>query len=131
MKILLDTHAFVWYYDGYNNLSGNARKALDDLDNQYYVSIVCLWEIAIKWSLGKMQINAPSFDAFCEDVLSNGYVILDVELFHIRRLSKLAFYHRDPFDRLLISQALSEDMAIITKDSWFNLYTVENLKIIW
>lgn len=120
---LLDTHALIWFLDGDDSLSKTARKAIENNRSVNFVSIASLWEIAIKVSLKKLEINASLADVFSL-VLRNGFVILPILPEEILVLAGLPFHHRDPFDRLIIAQALYNDLAVITKDDNFKAYEV-------
>ncbi len=120
---LLDTHALIWFLDGDDSLSKTARKAIENTRSVNFVSIASLWEIAIKVSLKKLEINTSLADVFSL-VLRNGFVILPILPEEILVLAGLSFHHRDPFDRLIIAQALYNDLAVITKDDNFKAYEV-------
>ncbi len=122
MKLLLDTHTFLWFIMGNPNLSANARVLIENQANEKFLSIASLWEIAIKVSIGKLVLSAP-FDTLIPQQLSvNGFELLNLEVAHAAALINLPFHHRDPFDRLLIAQAIVEQMQILSIDSTFNAY---------
>lgn len=124
MKLLLDTHTLLWFISGSSNLSASARIAIEDPANEKYVSIVSVWETAIKVSIGKMTLIAP-FDAlFPQQLHVNGFQLLPVKVEHTSVVSTLPFHHRDPFDRLLIAQAIDEKMTIVSLDEVFDDYGV-------
>lgn len=123
MKVLLDTHALIWALEDSENLSGSAREVIEDLDNQILVSATSAIEIAIKRSLGKL--DAPH--ELREAIESAGFIAISVDFATARRLSTLPRHHRDPFDRLLIAQALAEDVAVVTRDTIFALYPVSTI----
>ncbi len=116
MRLLLDTHAAVWAVASPERLSGSVAEAIADTSNEIFVSVASLWEIAIKFSLGRKQ--APPFDA--EAALTffheTGFALLDITPAHVVAVGKLAIEHSDPFDRLLIAQALTEPMMLVSKD---------------
>ncbi|MCF0062033.1 type II toxin-antitoxin system VapC family toxin [Dyadobacter chenwenxiniae] len=124
MNILLDTHALIWFLEGDANLSENALEAIENKDNKKYVSIASLWEIAIKISLGKLSLQ-NSLDLFLEELVESDIHILPISIKHILLLSEFDFFHKDPFDRLIIAQGITEHFVIISKDSNFLLYSVE------
>jgi PIN domain nuclease of toxin-antitoxin system len=131
MKLLLDTHAFLWYYSGSPNLSQFARGVIENPSNVFFTSMASLWEISIKNSLGKLQLDAP-LNIFYEDIIDQGFKVLPIDISHILQAASLPFHHRDPFDRLLIGQALSEGMALISKDTVFPPYVeTSGLQIHW
>ena len=131
MRLLLDTHTFLWYYSGSPELSDYARQCLDDTKNDFWVSIASLWEIAIKNSIGKLDLD-KSFDDFCKDVVEKGFIFLPVDITHIIKSAKLPFHHRDPFDRIIVAQAISENLDFVSKDDIMELY-LENqiVRKIW
>ena len=127
MRLLLDTHTFLWFIMGNPNLSPNARALIEDQGNQKYVSIASLWEIAIKVSTDKLSLFAP-FDTLIPQQLSmNGFKLLNLEIAHAATPINLPFHHRDPFDRLLIAQAMVEQMQIVSIDSAFDAYQATRL----
>lgn len=113
--------------EGNNSLSVNAQKVIEDPQNVKYVSIASIWEIAIKISLEKLILKKPLENLLQELILSE-LKILPLTFAHILRLSKLEFFHKDPFDRIIISQAFEEELLIITKDPNFSLY---NYRLYW
>jgi len=124
MKLLLDTHILIWLLEGNQNLSPKVRQAIEDETNSLYISIVSLWEIAIKSSLGKLQLETPLEKIVSDFVLPTGIKILPIDIAHLLTLQKLPFHHRDPFDRLLISQAKSEALTLVSEDHVFRQYQV-------
>ena len=126
MDILLDTHAAKWFLDGDKRLSKPAMEAIYDPGNSIYISIVSVWEVAIKLSIGKLQVNG-GINQIIEAVDDNGFLLLDISLEHITELVKLPFIHRDPFDRMLIAQAKAEDMAIMTADANITEYDIKHI----
>jgi PIN domain nuclease of toxin-antitoxin system len=127
MKVLLDTQALLWFQSADSKLSDKARKIIDNSDNSCFVSIVSLWEMAIKVNLNKLNIDI-GFDAFPEYLIAENFKILDIKPLHLKGLSKLYAHHKDPFDRLLIAQAITENLAIVSADRHFASYPV---KVIW
>lgn len=127
MKLLLDTHAMYWYIEGSPDLSATARALIQDASNNILISPASFWEMAIKISLGKWQLNQP-YDAFIEIGLSQyGFQVLPILPAHTAALIGLAFHHRDPFDRLLAAQALFENIPLVSIDAIFDLYGVNRL----
>ena len=125
MRILLDTHVLIWLVEGDKNLSTLARSAIEDEDNSLYLSIASLWEITIKLSLGKLDLQL-SVDEMVESFLIPGGIeILQIETSHLSILRDLPLHHRDPFDRLIIAQAQAEKMTLISADGVFDLYGVD------
>ncbi len=118
MKNLLDTHTFIWFLEDNKNLSPTAIGYIEDSKAENYISIVSLWEIAIKISIGKLEIKIP-FEKLEDYILANNFQILSISFYDLIKLSDLLFHHREPFDRLLIAQSLSNKMNLISKDSIF------------
>lgn len=118
MRILLDTHVLIWWDEG-ARLSGDARRAIEEAD-QVYVSAATGWEIAIKTSLGRMRPSRTVAVALSD----SGFEELPVRLRHAEVLATLPMHHRDPFDRLLIAQALSERLTVVSRDEVFGKYAV-------
>ena len=124
----MDTHAFIWFITGDEKLSERAKEAFLNQDNRLFFSKVSLWEMTIKISLGKLVLAKNWLTAIEKEMISNGIQWLEIEIDHCKNLADLPFHHRDPFDRLLISQAISESMSIISIDSQFAHYPLD---IIW
>lgn len=121
MKLLLDTHTFLWFVAGSTELSAVAKKAIENPQNENYVSIASLWEISIKTATGKLDING-SYETVIDDVVRNGILILPIDFQHTVQQNQLPFYHRDPFDRIIVSQAIVENMDVVSKDAAFDDY---------
>jgi PIN domain nuclease of toxin-antitoxin system len=126
MNLLLDTHSFIWFIDGSENLSATARREIENPMNKVFVSIASLWEIAIKTSIKKLSLK-NSFSNVFKLIEKNGFTIMPVEFSHTKIVSKLKYFHRDPFDRMLIAQAKSEKMTIVGKDELFDKYKVKRI----
>lgn len=127
MNLLLDTHALIWFLNGDQNLSGKAKNAIEASENSKIVSIASVWEIAIKLSIKKIRFQ-NGFNNFLELIEENGFEILPITFDHTIVLSNLKFIHRDPFDRLLVSQCMAEKLSIVTKDENIKRYDVP---VIW
>ena len=128
MKLLLDTHAFLWWIEGTRAVGRRARAAVSNPDNEVLISIASCWELAIKLSLGKLRLT-QNFDRFIpEQIALNGFSLLDVEFRHVVRVADLPFRHRDPFDRLLVAQALEDELAVVSADRVFRKYGVT---VVW
>ena len=127
MKLLLDTHIFLWLNSDPEKLPPAAYDACHDPHNQLYLSHVSPWEIQIKQQLGKLQLRAALSELITTQVRENGLVMLPIELAHIYALSQLPCHHNDPFDRLLIAQAKIESMVLVTVDRKFSLYDLDTL----
>ena len=116
MRILLDTHAIVWWATGDERLSRKARVALADPNTEVFISIASAWEIQIKATLQKLALN-ESVDALYRSlIIDQNFRMIGIELKDIDHLSKLPPHHRDPFDRMLVAQALRGDFTLVTKD---------------
>lgn len=128
MRLLLDTNSFLWFIGGSDKLSIIAQRLIADLNNQLVLSSASLWEIAIKVSLGKLELLLPYNKLIPEQLEENDISILPIELSHLNKVINLPFHHRDPFDRLIIAQALSEDISVVSSDTAFTQY---GIKLIW
>ena len=130
MRFLIDTHVFLWIFEGRHGVSTNARSFLEDVKtNQFFFSDVSAWEASIKFGLGKLKLPENPEVFFPDRVRRAEYRHLRIDLNHVTKVHSLAKIHRDPFDRLLISQANVEDMTIITNDPVFKLYDVNTLTL--
>lgn len=127
MKLLLDTHAFLWFITGNSKLSRTARLLIDDLANDKFVSIVSLWEIAIKFGLGRLDLSDKFEVLFPNQLIINGFEQLPIENEHLYEFIKLPHHHSDPFDRLLIAQTIAEKMSVVSVDTAFDDYSVTRL----
>ena len=127
MRILLDTHVFLWWFLQPKRLSENARGLLGDPDNDLLVSAASSLEIAIKSALGKLELPEPPARYVSSRLRTPGITPLPVEHGHALRVAELPLHHRDPFDRLLIAQAQLEDATLATGDHWFLSYDVDVL----
>jgi len=123
MKYLLDTHAALWLFEGNDKLSQTAQSIIFDGENEIYASVLSAWEVAIKVSLSKLFFNGGS-EAFLSAIKENNIEVLGVKGEYIKIVESLPYIHRDPFDRLLISTALSERMTIITSDDNIRKYDI-------
>jgi PIN domain nuclease of toxin-antitoxin system len=119
-RILLDTHALIWWMDGDNKLGSNAKEQISNPDNDIYVSAATVWEMSIKQQMGKLV--AP--DDIESTVEGAGFSSLAISLFHGQQAGKLPLHHKDPFDRMLIAQAQAEGLQILTKDEHFPAYGI-------
>ncbi|MBC6432321.1 type II toxin-antitoxin system VapC family toxin [Nostoc sp. HG1] len=123
MKVLLDTHIFIWWDSEPDKLSPNILSLLQRTDTKLYVSVVSLWEIQIKSQLGKLTLSQSLEDIY-DSQNKNGISFLSVIPAHVLNLNTLPLHHKDPFDRMLISQALVEGLTLISIDQIFKLYEV-------
>ena len=127
MRVLVDTHVFLWWVEGDRALPVKARAALADRDNECLFSFVSVWELAIKAGLGKLKLALPVQRYVIEHVAANGFRMLDIQMAHVGRVESLASHHGDPFDRLLIAQALEEKIPVVTADPVFRDYGVKRI----
>ena len=126
MDLLIDTHAFLWYITGDEQLPHKIVQTINDSSNRCYVSIASIWEIAIKLSLDKLVIEG-GFETIEDFLDNNDFEILPIDLDDTKELLKLDFHHRDPFDRMIIAQAKTSGLVIISKDGFFKEYSIETL----
>ncbi len=127
MKIRLDTHTLIWFLEGHRNrLSEKARNSIEDEQNLKYVSNASIWEISLKVNIGKLEL-INDFNQLINLIDYNGFHNLPIHFRHLQKIISLELRHRDPFDRLLIAQALSENFQIVTKDPAFSLYPIQTI----
>ncbi len=127
MKLLLDTHTFLWFIGDKPNLSSEAIAHINDVNNDLFLSIASVWEMAIKVRLGKLQVPQP-FEPFITNQLKRNRISsLDITIAHTALIATMALHHRDPFDRLLIAQAMVEQVPIISGDEAFDAYGISRL----
>jgi PIN domain nuclease of toxin-antitoxin system len=126
-KLLLDTHTFLWWVQDAPDLSNRARKAISNAKTTVYLSAASAWEMAIKASLGKLQLNQTVEQFVSRQLSLNGFKLLDLSFRHIVRVESLPTHHGDPFDRLLIVQAQLDGLTLVSKDAAFNQYDVDRL----
>jgi len=127
VRLLLDTHAFLWWVADAPELSTKARKAIAGSRNECFVSLASCWEIAIKTSLGKLEISGNIERFIPEQFAANCFRELTIDVHHVARVARLPFHHRDPFDRLLAAQALEEGLTIVSADAVFRRYGVKRI----
>jgi PIN domain nuclease of toxin-antitoxin system len=127
MRLLLDTHTFLWFIIDDSSLSGNARALIEDSNNNVVLSVASLWEMAIKISLGNLTISQPFNVFMTEQMRLNAIDLLNISIDHAAVVATLPFHHRDPFDRLLVAQAMVERLPIVSVDTVFDAYDVERL----
>lgn len=123
MKLLLDSNAYIWAITRPAELSTPARQAIEDPENQRFVSVVSLWEMTVKLSVGKLSLPTNYMDG----VDHIGAALLPITVPHLRQVQLLPLHHRDPFDRMLIAQAQEESLTIVTRDRHFRAYGVSLL----
>ena len=122
MRVLIDTHVFIWYVQSSDRLLSSVTAIINDGRNDILLSIASVWEMAIKQSTGKLNLGHPYAGFISEQMRLNNMELLPVRLEHLDLITTLPLHHRDPFDRLLIAQAIVEDILIISADNVFSLY---------
>ena len=128
MKLLLDTHIFIWWADQPEKLSPAALSALEDEANELLLSVASVWEMQIKIQLGKLKLSLPLKDLVKNQQETNDLTVSPVALPHVLALGALPFHHKDPFDRLLIAQSIEEDLTLVSADSQFSAYSIKLLQ---
>ena len=129
MNVLLDTHALLWHYFADPNMSVLARSVIADPANTVFVSAATHWEIAIKVSIGKLLVNQPFPDFIQMAILDQGFTLLPVEPRHTAAVATMPYptKHRDPFDRLLVAQALTDGLTVLSADAQLDAHGVTRL----
>ena len=127
MNLILDTHTFLWFTNASPELSATARNLIEDAANDLFLSVASPWEIGIKVSTGKLTLGRPVNDFFERRMRETGVRLLPISLAHVARVAMLPFHHRDPFDRMLVAQSLTENMAIVSADAVLDAYGVTRL----
>ena len=127
MRLLVDTHAFLWFAAGDARLSKAARRALEKDDGEWWLSAASVWELSIKSGLGRLTLPAPAAE-YIADKVRAGVRVLSVDWTHAAAVERLPPHHRDPFDRLLVAQSILEDLPIVTGDRTLARYDIE---VVW
>ena len=127
MKALLDTHAFLWLIAGDERVSKTAQEIFLDKGNRLFFSAASLWEICIKMSLGKLSLKSGWLKIMQEEMDANAIQWLPIEMLHCLEVTELPSHHRDPFDRMLIAQAMVEDMVLLSRDIRLSDYEVTRM----
>ena len=127
MNFLLDTNAFLWWVNDAPELSTSANAYLAEPRNEVFFSLASVWEMAIKLSIGKLKLAEPLENFVIEQLQRNGFRQLGINFQHVIGVASLPFHHRDPFDRLLIAQALAERLPVLTADRTFDAYGIQRL----
>jgi PIN domain nuclease of toxin-antitoxin system len=122
MDLLLDTHILLWHLTDNPKLSVEKSSIIESSENRKFFSVASLWEMAIKASLGKLALQKP-----LDLLVPQEITVLEIKLGHLKKLQELPFHHKDPFDRLLIAQAMTENLTIMTDDEQFSKYDVQLL----
>jgi PIN domain nuclease of toxin-antitoxin system len=128
LRLLLDTHVWLWAIAEPHRLSASARNALLDETNELHLSAASAWEIAIKWRLGRLTLPEPPESFVPGRLVRDGIRSLPVEQHHALGVASLPAHHADPFDRLLVAQALAEGLTVVTADPAFDAYAVATLR---
>lgn len=127
MTVLLDTHALLWWLNGRDRLGANAKTTIENATNTVLVSPVSAWEITTKYRIGKLPEVAPIIENLAEVIAAEGFGTLSISLLHAHRAGLLPGEHRDPFDRMLIAQALTENIPIATNEVMFEQFGVRRV----
>lgn len=128
MRLLLDTHIFIWWANQPEKLSAAVLSALEDEANELLLSVASVWEMQIKIQLGKLKLSLPLKELVKNQQETNHLTVSPVALTHVLALDALPPHHKDPFDRLLIAQGIEEGLTIVTADSQFSAYSVKLLQ---
>jgi PIN domain nuclease of toxin-antitoxin system len=127
VRLLLDTHAWLWWNQDAPELSARARRAIADPTNECWLSMASAWEMAVKVAAGKLTLESDIDRFLPERLAEDGFAFLPIDIRHVAKTVKLPFHHRDPFDRLIIAQALVEGMAVVSTDRVFSKYRVKRI----
>jgi PIN domain nuclease of toxin-antitoxin system len=123
MRLLVDTQSFIWFFEADDKLLPFVRTMMENVENSLAVSIASFWEITIKISLQKLRLS-ENLETMINKSVENGFEIMPIKPAHLITLSTLDFYHKDPFDRMIIAQAIAENLSVISSDSVFKYYPV-------
>ena len=124
MAFILDTHAFLWFVAGDKQLPESVKSKIFDINESCFLSVASLWEITIKYQIGKLTLGL-SLEELFEYADRNRIEIIQITYEHLLTLSKLPGHHNDPFDRIIISQSISEDITLLSKDRGFKKYKIK------
>lgn len=124
MKFIADTHAFIWFITDSPQLRARAKTLFESSGSERLLGIASIWEIAIKTSLGKLSFRKPLNEFLPEQIIANSIQLLDISLSHTLRVEMPPFYHRDPFDRMIIAQSLTENLPVLSNDNAFDAYDI-------
>ena len=127
MRYLLDTHTLLWIVNDDPQIANQVKKIYLNENNQIFASTASIWEMAIKISLKKLKVPGSLSDFVKEHIRGNKIDIMSIELNHLYQLENLVYFHRDPFDRLLIAQAIAENIPILSKDKTFDDYPIHRI----
>lgn len=127
MRLLLDTHTFIWYVTDNPRLSTNVKLLIEDENNEKLVSIASIWEMAIKHSIGRLNFSLPFMEFVRQQLSVSNIGLLEINLNHIEVVASLPLHHRDPFDRLIIAQSMAEQIPVLSVDVIFDAYAIARL----
>jgi PIN domain nuclease of toxin-antitoxin system len=124
MRLLLDTHTFIWYVTDNPKLSAHVKLLIEDENNEKLVSIASIWEMAIKHSIGRLNFSLPFMEFVGQQLTVSNIGLLEINLQHIEVVASLPLHHRDPFDRLIIAQSMVEQIPILSVDAIYDAYAI-------
>jgi len=127
MRLLLDTHTFIWFVYNAQELPDKTRELLEDDSTELNLSLASVWEMAIKVSIGKLQLAEKVTDLVTNQMTKDEIELLSITLPHLDLIETLPFHHKDPFDRLLVAQSQVENIAIVSTDVAFDPYGVNRI----
>jgi PIN domain nuclease of toxin-antitoxin system len=126
MRFLLDTHSLLWFFSGDTQLSDRTRAIMEDINQTKLISLASVWEMAIKLSKNKLTLAIPLEDYINQKIQFQDYELLPIRLHHLNLISTLPFFHNDPFDRLLIAQAIADNLLILSCDVSLDAYKIKS-----
>lgn len=124
MRLLLDTHTFIWYVTDNPRLSAHVKLLIEDENNEKLVSIASIWEMAIKHSIGRLNFSLPFMEFVRQQLTVSNIGLLEINIQHIEVVASLPLHHRDPFDRLIIAQSMAQQIPILSVDAIFDAYAI-------
>ena len=124
MRLLLDTHTFIWYVTDNPKLSAHVKLLIEDENNEKLVSIASIWEMAIKHSIGRLNFSLPFMEFVGQQLTVSNIGLIEINLQHIEVVASLPLHHRDPFDRLIIAQSMAEQIPLLSVDAIFDAYAI-------
>ncbi|MEG5035391.1 type II toxin-antitoxin system VapC family toxin [Microcoleus sp. AT3-D2] len=127
MRLLLDTHTFIWYVTDNPRLSAQVKLLIEDENNEKLVSIASIWEMAIKHSIGRLNFSLPFMEFVRQQLTVSNIGLLEINIQHIEVVASLPLDHRDPFDRLIIAQSIAQQIPILSVDAIFDAYAIARL----
>lgn len=127
MKLLADTHAFLWFVTDAPQLSAKAKTLLEAQETERFLSVASIWEIAIKTSLGKLVLGKPLEEFMSAQLAINRFALLNISIEHALHVARLPLHHRDPFDRLLVAQSALENLPLLSNDHALDVYGIKRV----